>query len=880
MIKKLLEFYQTIRLLRKYILSAVSIALLIILIPDQLNSTPVNHISGDHLVAIGKNDHIQLQKYAQSLVDQGNELLEQGKAAEALDIWKQAQSVYQKLADSEGIIKSQINQSMALQSLGQYRHACVELLTPLHLNYQDHLLCKQPSETDLLSQEKIEVLKKSLWSEKPSLMQLTGLQILGDLLRLIGNLEESQEILNQSLMMAIQLQSPSKISANFLSLGNDERDLYTIQKDLYYRMESSHGRDDTIKRAEGALDYYKKAVQSATGDLPTSQTTLIQAQLNGLSLLLDYQNWLEQETKIDSPDIREKLEQVKAQLQAQVDQLRKEPFLFANLPPIIAIYSRLNFAESLISFSPEKEEYVSIALQYAKDALAKSLVLGNQQVRGYVLGILGSLYEQINDLEQAEDLTKKAVYITQSILAEDIVYKWQYQLGSIYERQGKIPDAIAAYNAAVNTLDVVRHSLLSVNTNVLFYFREKLEPIYRDLINLYLQSPNQENLAKVLEVNKKFQLIELENFIQCNLSGFEPLEKIVKELKQTAVAIIYTIILEKQNKVEVILSLPNQDQPNLYHYSTPWDEVNENVNALRNNLQLPNFRNLNAEEKIMPRYQKLYQLLMAPLKRYLPKQGTLVFVLDSQLQNIPMALLQDENKRYLIEDYSIALSPGSQIRKPSKISWKQSRALIAGLNQSERSSPEFRPLTNVKIELDEVKKNTVSHEILFEKNFTKEKFQSTVHASSFPIIHLATHGKFSSDSEKTFIVAYNGQINVRELDYLLRNKTQGSPEPLELLVLSACETAKGDREGGLGMAGVAVKAGARSTVASIWSVSDRSTAWFMKEFYQRLKAGATKAEALRQAQIAFLKNPHHDLAYQGYEHPYYWAPFILVGNWL
>jgi len=113
------------------------------------------------------------------------------------------------------------------------------------------------------------------------------------------------------------------------------------------------------------------------------------------------------------------------------------------------------------------------------------------------------------------------------------------------------------------------------------------------------------------------------------------------------------------------------------------------------------------------------------------------------------------------------------------------------------------------------------------------------------------------------------------MDYLLRSRDQRRAEAIELLVLSACQTATGDNRAALGLAGVAVRAGARSTLASLWRINDRSTAIFIGEFYRELAhSKVTKAEALRRAQVALFKN------YPNYSRPGYWAPFVLVGNWL
>lgn len=126
---------------------------------------------------------------------------------------------------------------------------------------------------------------------------------------------------------------------------------------------------------------------------------------------------------------------------------------------------------------------------------------------------------------------------------------------------------------------------------------------------------------------------------------------------------------------------------------------------------------------------------------------------------------------------------------------------------------------------------------------------------------------------KTVLLAYDKVINIREFDKLLKGKIKTDADAIELLVLSACQTAKGNKRSALGMAGVAAQAGARTTIATLWLVDADSTALLMEEFYKGLKNGISKAEALRLAQLTLMKNPK-------YAHHYYWAPFLLVGSWL
>ncbi|MDF5731890.1 MAG: CHAT domain-containing protein, partial [Rhizonema sp. PD38] len=235
---------------------------------------------------------------------------------------------------------------------------------------------------------------------------------------------------------------------------------------------------------------------------------------------------------------------------------------------------------------------------------------------------------------------------------------------------------------------------------------------------------------------------------------------------------------------------------------------------------------------------------------------------------------------YLVERYNLALSPGLQLLdspSPSLCTDKTCRVstLAAGLAEARQG---FSALPGVEQEIKQVSAIFPS-KVLLNQNFTRPNFQQRVEDKPFSVIHLATHGQFSSKAEDTFLVTWDGRINVKDIDQLLREEGQKATrtfikrEPIELLVLSACQTAKGDDRATLGLAGVAVRSGARSTLATLWSVQDKSTSQLISEFYHRLtQPGMTKAEALRGGQLSLLNS-------QEYKHPYYWSPFVLVGNW-
>lgn len=273
----------------------------------------------------------------------------------------------------------------------------------------------------------------------------------------------------------------------------------------------------------------------------------------------------------------------------------------------------------------------------------------------------------------------------------------------------------------------------------------------------------------------------------------------------------------------------------------------------------------------MPLAQKLYDWLIRPAEAELAKSGvnTLVFVPDGALRNIPIATLHDRH-HYLVEKYSIALAPSLQLLDPKPLPKKQLKALTVGLSESRHG---FAPLSNVPLELEQIH-SEVPGVVLLNQKFTSSAFQNQLKASPFPIVHIATHGQFSSKAEQTFILSWDNRIDVHQLDNILQPKKQSESGAIELLVLSACQTAAGDKRAALGLAGIAVRAGARSTLATLWSVDDAATTQLMSQFYWELaNSTVTKAEALRRAQLKLIKDPSQ-------QHPIYWAPYVLVGNWL
>ncbi|MDJ0904024.1 MAG: CHAT domain-containing protein [Xenococcus sp. MO_188.B8] len=680
-------------------------------------------------------------------------------------------------------------------------------------------------------------LEQTLQERPDSLTKAVGLRSLGNALQLVGNLEQSQQTLKTSLAIAQELKSPPDISAALFSLGNVAR---------------------SQKQLEKAINYYQQAVSTAIS--PTQQ---IKAQLNQLSLLIKTEAW---------SDIPALLFDIESQLEE----------LPLSRP---AVYARINFAQNLIKLwsretendSPLPHSLLAIAYFPKIEPILTTTVqqaqkLGDKRAEAYALGSLGRLFELKQQWSQAQKLTQQALIIAQAVNARDITYQWQWQLGRLLQVQGHYQEATAAYKQAVNTLQSLRSDLVTSNPEIQFTFRESVEPIYREYVGLLLQSqettqPSEPNLAAAREAIDSLQLAELENFFHATCLDAEPvlIDQVTDQDDPTA-AVIYTIALP--DRFEIILKLPQQK---LRHYTTPIDNPKKVERIIQRLAQSLTQRN---SQETLPLAQQVYDWLIRPTAEDLATSNvkTLVFILDSSLRNVPMSVLHD-GQQYLVEKYGIAITPGLQLIEPQPIAQQQLRVLTAGLTEARSGFP---PLRYVADELNTVQSQISETETLVDRDFTSTAFQTKINQLPFRVVHLATHGQFSSQAENTFILTWDDRINVNQLNDLLRSSDIGNEEAIELLVLSACETLTGDKRAALGLAGVAVRAGARSTLATLWRVNDEATSLLMGGFYQGLSDRnkiVTKAEALRQAQLTLLKSDR-------FKRPHFWASYVLVGNWL
>jgi CHAT domain-containing protein len=377
-----------------------------------------------------------------------------------------------------------------------------------------------------------------------------------------------------------------------------------------------------------------------------------------------------------------------------------------------------------------------------------------------------------------------------------------------------------------------------------------------------------ENVSSVLNTIDSLRLAELQNYFgnDCAIADVIPAAKVDLLQPDKHTAYFNSILL--QDRVAIIVNFPDRQTKIAWHENPAKIAITQEINEFRRGLETFYDDDYNPQPG-----QNIYNWLIKPFAPDLEQEqiDTLVFVQDGILKSIPMAALHD-GKQFLVEKYAIATTPSLNLIARSQVN-SELKALALGLTQeSTIDGRVYDPLPNVKREIKQVQ-NIFDDSIgLLDQTFTRDRLQQELAKTSYPIVHIATHGQFSDQPEDTFLITGDGQkLTITELDRLIRTTAQDN-QPVNLIALSACETAVGDERAALGLAGVAIQAGASSALASLWSISDEITPEVVKEFYTSLQQeNTTKAKALQQAQKSLIKRG---------EHPVFWSPFILIGDWL
>lgn len=802
-----------------------------------------------------------LEHTAQTLTQQGFLQLQAGQAELALKTWRSAYKAYQKLNNQQGMTGNLINQSLALQANGSYNLACQTLTQALKLKSS---ICPSSIQDNSVSNKNFEQLHQALEKQPIQKTQIIGLYNLGTVLRLMGEVDSSAIVLQKAFSMSQFLTTDSKLSHKLLlSIANTEFALYQQSKNQYFLTDEPVAKQKALDLAQSKIHFAFKAYQEL---IKNNDESTLQASLNQLKLFTELKSL---------PNLNSSNFNLQYELDNLINKISNQLSIYQYIPAIDYIYSQLNFSSQLIkiiqsdSFTAlnklDQNNILSIAFSTTQEALLRSQQINNHRAISHALGILGYIYHESSNLVQAQNYFKQAIALAQSVQAWDIAYEWQWQLGRLYQQNGNLQQAAKAYAASVDSLDQVRGSILGINPDFQFAFQEKIEPVYHEYIDLLL-SQKKPDLEEVIRIDDKLKVAELENFLRCGkLPAFSLIDR---NQFANLPPIIY--LIKTENKLEVIV---RTSLGKFYEHRLPFNLINDAVNNLLNLTQKKQFVNTQYPD-FLNYCQTLYQLIFAPIKNHLPDSGTLIFVLDRYLQSLPMSMLYDGEK-YLVQSYSISTVLNSQVFLSKLLNIKQSKFLVAGIFKDSPSlnnplvPKTFKALPEIKTEIEKIKLSATAALELLNDNFTISTIQTKFTNNPLQVVHFSTHAQYSSDPNQNFILAWDRPLNIRDIESLIRKRYSG----VDLLVLSACQTAKGDKRSALGIAGIATQAGARSTLASLWLVDAESTAMLMAAFYEGLKNGLTKAEALRLAQLTLLSTNQ-------YSHPYYWGAFVLIGNWI
>lgn len=568
----------------------------------------------------------------------------------------------------------------------------------------------------------------------------------------------------------------------------------------------------------------------------------------------------------------------------------------------------------------------ALALAYRSLDRARQLLAESPMSRLHVetLDALAQLYEDRGRKNDALTLAQQAAADAHTLppgTASDLLISIEGRLGRLYTALDKDALALAAYQRAVNQIEAVRQDIPVEYEDGRSSFRHTLEPIYLGLVDLLLQEADRQPmdnratyLRRAIDTVELIKQSELQDYL-----GDRCIVEAVKGGSTTAIpagtALLYPIIFH--DRIELLL----ETETGILRHSTrvSGNIVRQTALWFANDLR-------NGTTGYLLRAQQLYDWLLRPFENTVGEQmiNTLVVVPDSSLRLIAMGALHDGH-RFAIEKLAISSVTGlsmtnttlppkqglgfliAGVSEPGPVIDKLSQATVdqilspdtatqpaRGLART-RSMRSLRSLSSGPIpEGDKVKRSAALREALalpgvkleieaigrimpstrmLNDAFTIDDFRRNAESGAYRIVHIASHGIFGGSADSSYILAYDDVLTMDGLQSLLKSD-HFRKNPIELLTLSACETAEGDDRSPLGLSGASMKARAKSVLGTLWPVEDNAARRVMENFYGGLTtARLSKTEALRRAQIELL---HMD----EFAHPFFWAPFLIIGNWL
>ncbi|MDM8518267.1 CHAT domain-containing protein, partial [Desulfobacterales bacterium HSG16] len=543
------------------------------------------------------------------------------------------------------------------------------------------------------------------------------------------------------------------------------------------------------------------------------------------------------------------------------EQIKKQPDTFDRAADLIS----LNLTAQKLS-NHLKTEIAENREQWLIQATHIGETIENFRIISCAYGYLGQHYEKQQQYVDAIKMTRKAIFYASQGYFPEILYRWQWQTGRLLRQENDIEQAVKFYQKAIVTLNPIRTEFFTGFREHKKSFEEDVKPVYLGLAQLLMEQPENrteksdasEFLIRAGDTMEMLKKAELQDFYrdEC-LEAFDTGE--TEKQIPSGTAVIYSIALP--DYLSLLLIFP--DGIKQIRVSVTSKKLEKTARNLRESLE-------EWEEDYLDDAGQLYDWLIRPARAELAsrKTETLVIVPDGALSLIPFSALHS-GKRFLVEEYALGTVSSLNLTDTRQAEQEDIKIFLNGLSEARQG---FMPLKNVREELQDIKTLT-DGKILLDQDFTIENLEAEMKNQDYDVVHLATHAVFGDKPEDTFLLTYDDRLTLDGLDRLVGLKKYKEKQ-LDLLTLSACETAVGNERAAFGLAGVAIRAGAKSALATLWKVDDNATSQIIKEFYrQYMTTDISKAKALQNAQKKLMDN-------EEFEHPVYWAPFLLIGSWM
>ena len=526
---------------------------------------------------------------------------------------------------------------------------------------------------------------------------------------------------------------------------------------------------------------------------------------------------------------------------------------------------------------------------------------GADRLRAETQASLVQFYRLQGKNDVALALIDKAVVLASAVNAKELIAQLAAQKGDLLRLQGDLPAALAAYEQAVQNLTAISIDLPLYLPDGRSTINVLTDPIHRHYAELLLQLAEGKDpeaatplIIKAIDNMEIIKEADLQDFFlgKCTIESASAASWHTKSLVDAA--IVYPILFQEQ----LALVLKTDQGLVLHMIKISAAEVKKQVHLLEHALQQG--KDYRASAK------KLHEWLFRPIKQELENAHitTLVYVPDRDVRSIPYAGFYD-GKHFVVESFGIATMPSLAFQTFAQTPPHNadSRQLFAGLSKPDGPSLDKLPrkllssiedtesnvtrglqkarqrdlltdslsLPSVEKEIGELADDKTS-KVLLNNQFTTALFKENLETGDYDKVHIASHGYFGNNAKDSFILAYDEVLSLEAFEGSL-SSDRLKQKPIDLLTLSACQTAQGNDRLLLGFSGMAIKSNVKSALGSLWPIDDEGAMEFMKLFYVGVNKPLEKAQALKAAQLAMIKSVK-------FKHPYYWSPFILTGNWL